>query len=97
MEVSKPCHSTVYDESTLGVNTTYKGQYCLLSATHGLTHVNRANLRKEINTQSDSSEDYQPMGTTIEDQMDFVLYNSPQVPSPKYAKQDLAWATVTQE
>ena len=54
-------------------------------------------LRKEINTQSDSSEDYQPMGTTIEDQMDFVLYNSPQEPSPKYAKQDLAWATVTQE
>ena len=74
-----------------------KGQYCLLSAAHGLTHVNRTNFGKEINTQSDSSEDYQPMGTTIEDQMDFVLYNSPQVPSPKYAKQDLAWATITQE
>ena len=56
------------DESTLGVNTTYKGQYnCLLSATHGLKHYNRANLGKEINTQSDSSEDYQPMGTTVED------------------------------
>ena len=59
-----------------------KGQYCLLSAAHGLTHVNHTNFGKEINTQSDSSGDYQPMlGTTVEDQMDFVLYNSPQVPS----------------
>ena len=37
------------------------------------------------------------MGTTVEDQVNVVLYDSPQVPSPKYAKQDLAWATVTQE
>ena len=57
-------------------------QYCLLSAAHGLTQVNRTNFGKEINTQSDSSEDYQPIGTTVEDQMDFMLYNSPQVPSP---------------
>ena len=63
---------------SLGVNTTYKGQYCLLSAAHVLTRFNRANLGKEINAQSDSSEDYQPMGTTVEDQVDVVLYGSPQ-------------------
>ena len=64
---------------------------------HVLTCFNHANHVKEINAWSCSSEDYQPMGTAVKDQVDVVLYDLPQVPSPKYAKQDLAWATVTQE
>lgn len=39
-------HTTDVKKGTLGVNTTYKGQYCLLSAAHVLTRFNCDNLGK---------------------------------------------------
>ena len=60
-------YTTDVKKGTLGVNTTHKGQYCLLSAAHVLTCFNRANSERRFNTWSESREDHQPMGTTVED------------------------------
>ena len=84
-------------EGTLGVNTQYKGKYRLLSAAHVLTLHDRANIGKAINVRTLPYDQYQPMGTTVEGQVDVTLYASSTEPKPVYAKQDLAWATVTQQ
>ncbi len=84
------------EQGTLGVNTQYKGTYRLLSAAHVLTQFDPGNIGKAINARSDPVNDqYQPMGTTVEGQVNVTLYTSSSEPNPVYAKQDLAWATVT--
>ncbi len=83
-------------DGTLGVNTQYKGTYRLLSAAHVLTQFDPGNIGKAINARSDPGNDqYQSMGTTVEGQVNVTLYASSSEPNPVYAKQDLAWATVT--
>ena len=87
----------VNGQGTLGVNTKYKGKYRLLSAAHVLTGFDRANIGKTINVRTSPFDEYQPMGTTVEGQVDVTLYDSGTEPKPVYAKQDLAWATVTKQ
>ena len=80
----------------LGVNTDYGGSYRLLSAAHVLTNFDRDNIGKEIEVKNAQGK-FVPIGATVTDQVDVVLYDSPKEPKPKYAKQDLAWAVITCE
>ena len=41
-------YTTDVNKGTLGVNTTHKGQYCLLSVAHVLTHFNCANSERRL-------------------------------------------------
>ncbi len=80
---------------TLGVNTHYKGKYRLLSAAHILTQFDPANIGKPIFFPG--KEKYVPLGTNVEGQVNVELYDSEKELNPVFAKQDLAWATVTPE
>lgn len=81
---------------TLGVNTQYKGNYRLLSAAHVLTKFDPKNIGQKIFARSDSSDQPADTGATVTGQVSVVLYDSPNEPSPTYAKQDLAWANITE-
>ena len=92
----------VKGQGTLGVNTQYKGKYRLLSAAHVLTRFNPANIGKTIIVRTlpfpDPSDPYQPMGTTVEGQVDVTLYDSISEQNPVFTKQDLAWSgEITQQ
>ena len=81
---------------TLGVNTQYKGSYRLLSAAHVLTKFDPKNIGQKIFAYSDSSDEPADTGATVTGQVSVTLYDSPDVPNPTYAKQDLAWANITE-
>lgn len=81
---------------TLGVNTQYKGSYRLLSAAHVLTKFDPKNIGQKIFARSNSSDQPADTGATVTGQVSVVLYDKPNEPSPTYAKQDLAWANITE-
>ena len=88
----------VLKRGTLGVNTQYKEKYCLLSAAHVLTNFNSiSNVEWSIFARSDSFDKLANTGATVTGQVPVVLYNSSSEPNPTYAKQDLAWANITEE
>ena len=74
----------------LGANAQYKGSYRLLSAAHVLTAFDRYYVGKNVLVENEEG-DYVEIGATVTDQVDVVLYDTPNEPSPVYAKQDLAW------
>ena len=81
---------------TLGVNTQYKGRYRLLSAAHVLTNFNPNNIGQKIFARSDSFDKPADTGATVTGHVPVVLYDSRNEPSPTFAKQDLAWANITE-
>ena len=82
---------------TLGVNTHYKGVYRLLSAAHVLTQFDDNNIGQKILASSDGGEHFEHTGSTVTGQVDVDLYDTPSQPAPVYAKQDLAWANITED
>ena len=80
---------------TLGVNTYYKGTYRLLSAAHVLTRFDESSIGKKILASSDR-ENFEDTIATVTGQVKVALYDRP-IESAMYAKQDLAWANITQE
>ena len=79
----------------LGANANYVGIYRLLSAAHVLTKFDRNYLGKPILV-SDGSE-FVPIGAAVNNQVDVVVYDFPDVEDPERAKQDLARANITPE
>ena len=79
----------------LGANAQYRGSYRLLSAAHVLTKFDRAYIGNQILVRNSEGE-YVEIGATVTDQVDVVLYETPTEPDPEYAKQDLAWADITE-
>lgn len=77
----------------LGANTQYTGAYRLLSAAHVLTGFDRNYIGQQILVKDGSQ--VVDIGATVTDQVDVVLYDSPTVVDPVFAKQDLAWANIT--
>ena len=86
-------------QGSLGVNTRYKGTYRLLSAAHVLTRFDEDNIGKQIIAKSDpDEEEYEYIGATVTGQVPVDLYeNINATCSTLYAKQDLAWANITEE
>ena len=83
-------------QGCLGANAQYKGSYRLLSAAHVLTAFDRYYVGKKVLVENEEG-DYVEIGATVTDQVDVVLYDTPNEPSPVYAKQDLAWANITEQ
>lgn len=77
----------------LGANAQYSDAYRLLSAAHALTLFDRDQIGQQILVKDGDAK--VEIGATITDQVDVVLYDSPTVSNPVYAKQDLAWANIT--
>ena len=84
------------DRGCLGANAQYKGSYRLLSAAHVLTKFDRDYIGKQILVENEEG-DWVEIGATVTDQVDVVLYDTSTEPQPVYAKQDLAWASITKE
>ena len=87
---------TIDAKGTLGVNTYYKGVYRLLSGAHVLTQFDESNIGKKVLASSDG-EHFEDTIATVTGQVKVVLYDKPAQPAPVYAKQDLAWANITEE
>ena len=87
---------TMLKSGTLGVNTQYKGSYRLLSAAHVLTNYNTKYIGQKILALPDSSNEPADTGATVTDYIPVVLYDTSNEPNPTYAKQDLAWANITE-
>ena len=83
-------------EGCLGANAKYKGSYRLLSAAHVLTAFDRNYIGKKVMVENNVG-DYVEIGATVTDQVDVVLYDTPNETSPVRAKQDLAWADITKD
>ena len=88
---------TIKKKGTLGVNIHYKGVYRLLSAAHVLTWFDESNIGKKILASSDEGEHFEDTGATVTGQVNVVLYDTKSQPAPVYAKQDLAWANITED
>ena len=79
----------------LGANIQYQNSYRLLSAAHVLTKFDRNYIGHEIKVRNREG-DYVEIGVTVTDQVDVVLYNTPEQEDQQieFAKQDLAWADI---
>ena len=86
----------IKEAGCLGVNTQYQGSYRLLSAAHVLTKFDRSNIGKEISLKIEQKK-FVPIGATITDQVNVVVYDTESEPNPVRAKQDLAWADIPRE
>ena len=87
---------TIDAKGTLGANTHYKGVYRLLSGAHVLTQFDESNIGKKVLVSSDG-EHFEDTIATVTGQVNVVLYDKPAQPAPVYAKQDLAWANITED
>ena len=87
---------TVLVKGTLGVNTHYKGVYRLLSAAHVLTRFDESNIGKKILASSDG-EHFEDTGSTVTGHIHVDLYDRCSQLAPVFAKQDLAWANITED
>ena len=87
---------TIEKKGTLGVNTHYKGVYRLLSAAHVLTQFDESNIGKKILASSTEDYHFEDTGATVTGQVHVDLYDR-LIEPPVYAKQDLAWANITEE
>lgn len=79
----------------LGANAQYQGTYRLLSAAHVLTNFDPDYIGNEILVENNKGE-YVKIDATVSGHVDVVLYNTRTEPCPEYAKQDLAWADITE-
>ena len=68
----------------------------MLSGAHVLTQFDESNIGKKVLASSDG-EHFEDTIATVTGQVNVVLYDKPAQPAPVYAKQDLAWANITED
>ena len=76
----------------LGANARYQESYCLLSAAHVLTEFKRCHIGHEILVKN--NEGFVRIGARITGQVEVSLYDT-RYEHAEFAKQDLAWADIT--
>ena len=81
----------VDEQGILGVTTNYCSEYRLLSCAHVLTRFDSSNVGRNIRIRGNSGESWTNLRSSVEDQVDVTVYDSPNASNPIYAQQDLAW------
>ena len=79
----------------LGANAQYQGAYRLLSAAHVLTNFDPDGIGNEILVQNNEGE-FVKIDATVSGHVDVALYDNKTERRPEFAKQDLAWADITE-